>query len=170
MASQPYNYSGQGFSLLRDKGRFVLPPQFRKTVKESSGNRAVLCLAKHDRWTCLTGFGLSRRDGFEAQLDREETLAAQRGQDFDRELRSVQLNGFSEIPFDESGRFVLPDYLAELARVEDQLYFQGAGQFFVIWSPGQLAEMGAGWEGAQAACRQFATEAAGKANGKGGRA
>ena len=168
MASQPYNYSGQGFSLLRDKGRFVLPPQFRKTVKESSGDRAVLCIAKHDRWTCLTGFGLSRRDGFEAQIDREEALAAQRGQDFDRELRSVQLNGFAEIPYDDSGRFVLPEYLADLARVEDQLYFQGAGQFFVIWSPAQLAEMGAGWEGAQAACRQFAAEAAGKA--KGGRA
>jgi MraZ protein len=151
MASQPYSYNGTGFSLLRDKGRFVLPPQFRKTVKDSSGDKAVLCLDKHDRWPCLIGFGLSRKDGFEAQLDREEDLAAKRGQD----------------PFDDSGRFVLPDYLAELAKVEDQLYFQGAGQFFVIFSPAELAKMGVGWEGAQAACRQLAAEAAGKAKGKG---
>jgi MraZ protein len=174
MASQPYNYNGTGFSLLRDKGRFVLPPQFRKTVKESSGDKQVLCLDKHDRWPCLIGFGLSRKDGFEAQLDREEDLAAKRGQDFDRELRGVQLNGFAQMPFDDSGRFVLPDYLAELAKVEDQLYFQGAGQFFVIFSPAELSGMGQGWEGAQAACRQLAAEAAGKANGKangnGGRA
>ena len=167
MASQPYSYSGQGFSLLRDKGRFVLPPQFRKTVRESSFNKPVLCLAKHDRWTCLTGFGLSRRDDFETQLDREEEKATKLGQDFDRELRAVQLNGFAEIPYDDSGRFVLPDYLADLAKVEDQLYFQGAGQFFVIWSPAQLAEAGPGWEGAQAACRQFAADAFGKAKGKG---
>ncbi|MBW8754214.1 MAG: division/cell wall cluster transcriptional repressor MraZ [Sphingomonadales bacterium] len=167
MASQPYSYNGTGFSLLRDKGRFVLPPQFRKTVRDSSGDKAVLCLDKHDRWTCLIGFGLSRQDGFESQLDREETLAAQRGQDFDRELRGVQLNGFAQMPFDDSGRFVLPDYLAELAHVEDQLYFHGAGQFFVIWSPAELAKMSQGWEGAQAACRQLAAEAAGKAKAKG---
>jgi MraZ protein len=170
MASQPYSYNGTGFSLLRDKGRFVLPPQFRKTVRDSSGDKPLLCVDKHDRWTCLIGFGLSRQDGFEAQLDREEMLAAQRGQDFDRELRSVQLGGFAQLPFDESGRFVLPEYLAELAHVEDQLYFQGAGQFFVIWSPAELAKMGQGWEGAQAACRQLARENAGKAAGKGRRA
>ena len=170
MASQPYNYNGTGFSLLRDKGRFVLPPQFRKTVKDSSDDKAVLCLDKHDRWPCLIGFGLSRKDGFESQLDREEDNAAKRGHDFDRELRGLQLNGFAQLPFDESGRFVLPEYLAELASVEDQLYFQGAGQFFVIFSPKQLAEMGAGWEGAQAACRQLAAEAVAKAKGKGGAA
>jgi MraZ protein len=170
MASQPYSYNGTGFSLLRDKGRFVLPPQFRRTVKDSSGDKALLCIDKHDRWTCLIGFGLSRQDSFEAQIDREEMLAAQRGQDFDRELRGVQLNGFAQLPFDDSGRFVLPEYLAELARVEDQLYFQGAGPFFVIWSPAELAKMGHGWEGAQAACRQLAAEAAGKAGGRGARA
>jgi MraZ protein len=147
MASQPFSYNGTGFSLLRDKGRFVLPPQFRKTVRDSSGDRSLLCIDKHDRWTCLIGFGLSRQDGFEAQIDREEDLAAKRGQDFDREMRSVQLHGFAQLPFDDSGRFVLPEYLAELAKVEDQLYFQGAGQFFVIWSPGELAKMGQGWEG-----------------------
>ena len=162
MASQPYNYNGTGFSLLRDKGRFVLPPQFRKTVRDSSYDKPVLCIAKHDRWPCLQGFGLSRQETFEAQIDREESLAAQRGQEFDRELRGLQLNGFTQLPFDDSGRFVLPDYLAELARVEDQLYFQGAGQFFVMFSPAELAQMGTGWEGAQAACRQLAAEAAGK--------
>lgn len=162
MAAQPYHYSGQGFSLLRDKGRFVLPPQFRKTVKESSGGKPLLCIAKHDRWPCLTGFGLSRREGFETQLDREESLAAQKGEPYDRELRSVQLNGFSEVPYDDSGRFVLPAHLADLAGVEEQLYFQGAGPFFVIFSPSQLDTMGAGWEGAQAACRQFAVDAQSK--------
>jgi MraZ protein len=162
-AQQPYNFSGQGFSLQRDKGRFVLPPQFRKTVKESSHGDKKLCLARHDRWKCLIGFGLSRADDFEAQLDREETVAATTGRDFDRDLRAMQLYGFAEVPFDDSGRFVLPDYLGELAGVGEQLFFQAAGPFFTIWSPEELAAMGAGWEGAQAACRQFATEALGKA-------
>lgn len=152
MAQGAFTYSGQGFSLQGDKGRFVLPPQFRKTVKESSEGAKTLCIAKHDRWKCLTGFGLSRTAEFDAQLDREEELAARTGKMFDRDMRSMQLYGFTEIPFDDSGRFVIPEHLMKLAGLTDQLYFQGAGAFIMIWSPEQLGEMGEGWEGAQATC------------------
>jgi MraZ protein len=161
-AVQPYSYSGQGFSLQRDKNRYVLPPQFRKTVKDSSGGKPVLCLAKHERWPCLTGFGLSRIDDFVAQIDREEALAAQAGREFDRDLRQIQLHGFVEVPFDGSGRFVLPDHLAVLASIGRQVYFQGAGSFFTAWSPDELGRMGQGWEGAQAACGSLAAKEAGK--------
>ena len=34
-AGKPVTYSGQGFSLLGEKGRFVLPPDFRKAVRDS---------------------------------------------------------------------------------------------------------------------------------------
>lgn len=161
-AAQPYSYSGQGFSLQGDKGRFVLPSGFRKTVRESSYGAKTLCLAKHDRWNCLTGFGLTRRDGFEAQLDREEALAAQTGKDYDRELRSLQLYGFFEVPFDDSGRFVLPEHLAKLSGIDERLYFQAAGAFFTVWSPAELAKMGGGWESAQAACASLEAEALSK--------
>ena len=157
-ATQPFSYSGQGFSLAGGKGRFVLPPQFRKTVRESSAAK-VFCLAKHERWNCLTGFGLSRRDDFAAQLDREEAQALQRAADFDRDLRAMQLYGFSEVPLDDSGRFVIPDHLVELANVTEGLFFQGAGPFFTIWNPEELSTMGAGLEGAQAACAKLAAEA-----------
>ena len=160
-ARQAYSYSGQGFSLQRDKSRFVLPAQFRKTVKESSGEKLVLCLAKHERWKCLTGFGLSRREDFIDQLDREEELAARTGKPFDRDLRSMQLYGFFEVPFDGSGRFVLPDHLASLAGVDKELYFQGSGAFFMLWSPAELAKMGEGWEGAQSACANLAAKSSG---------
>ena len=151
---QPTGYSGQGFSLKGEKGRFVLPPAFRKAVRESSEGR-ILCLAKHDRWNCLTGFGLSRHAEFAAQLEREEDLAIKRGEDFDRDLRAMQLYGFVEVPFDDSGRFVMPEHLAELGQLDAGVYFQGAGSFFTLWNPEELFRMGAGWEGAQAACRKL---------------
>jgi len=162
VAHVTFTYSGQGFSLQGDKSRFVLPPQFRKTVRESSDGK-VLCLAKHERWQCLTGFGLSRRDDFAAQLDREEELAIRVEKEFDRDLRSMQLYGFSEVPFDDSGRFVIPDHLARLAGLGDQLYFQGAGAFIMIWSPENLAAMGEGWEGAKSACADLVAEGMAKA-------
>lgn len=159
-AGNSVSYSGQGFSLRGEKGRFVLPPQFRRSVRDSSDGARTLCLAKHERWNCLTGFGLSRASALDAQIDREEMLAIQRGADFDRELRQIQLFGFSEVPFDDSGRFVLPDHLLEIGKVGESLFFSGAGGFFTLWNPAELAAMGAGWEGAQAACAMLAAEAA----------
>ena len=47
-------FSGQAFSLLGEKGRYVLPPAFRNLVKESSDGR-TLCIDRHPRLDCLTG-------------------------------------------------------------------------------------------------------------------
>ncbi|GGC25458.1 hypothetical protein GCM10011371_11320 [Novosphingobium marinum] len=163
MAARAHIYSGQGFSLQRDKNRFVLPNPIRATVKESSGGKAVLCLAKHDRWTCLTGFGLSRVDDFAAQIAREEETALKKGVDFDRDLRSMQLYGFFEVPFDGSGRFVMPEHLASLANIEGELFFQGAGEFFTVWNPDELASMPSGLEFAQAACANLRAKETAKA-------
>lgn len=161
MESRAISYSGQGFSLRGEKGRFVLPPDFRKAVRESGQGERVLCLAKHDRWNCLTGFGLSREAALEAQIEREERVAIERGTEFDRELRASQLFGFAKLPFDDSGRFVLPDRFVVLGKLSDSLFFQGAGSFFTLWNPAELAAMGPGWENAQAACAELEAEARG---------
>lgn len=159
-ARQPVTYSGQGFSLRGEKGRFVLPAQFRKAVRESSYNNRTLCIDKHARWTCLTGFGLSRKDhDLAVQLDREETLAIQAGKDFDRDERAQQLYAFAEVTFDDSGRFVIPDYLLKVAGIGDSLFFLANGSFFSLWNPTELAKMGAGWESAKAACASFEADA-----------
>ncbi len=149
-------YSGQAYSPSGDKGRFVLPPAFRKAVKDSSGGNRILCLAAHDRFDCLIGFGLSRTEKLESQLEREEERAIRLGQhDFDREVRAAQLFGFEQLPFDDSGRFVMPEHLRDLGKVGDGLYFQGAGDFFFVWNPEELGRMDAAWKGAQAACAKL---------------
>ena len=160
MAQRPNGYSGQGFSLRGEKNRLALPSAFRKAVTDSSGGERVLCVAKHDRWKCLTGFGLSRTERFEEYLDREEERATRLGNDFDRDLRSMQLWGFEQIPFDASGRFVLPEHFAELCDIAEGICFLGAGDSFTLWAPKQLYAMGAGWEGQQAVCRKLAADTA----------
>ena len=154
-------FSGQAYALGGDKGRYVLPPLFRKAVKDSSDGR-VLCLAKHDRWRCLVGFGLSRKAELEAQLDREEETAIRMGREFDRETRSSQLNGFVELPFDDSGRFVMPEYLRTLANVDEGLFVQGGGRFFTLWNPRELMEMGDDWAAAKAACAALVGDVGGR--------
>lgn len=158
-AGKPVTYSGQGFSLLGEKGRFVLPPDFRKAVRDSGKGERVLCLAKHPRWKCLTGFGLGRVDEFESELNREEGIALERGLDFDRDLRAQQLYGFAKVPFDDSGRFILPERFFKLGALESAVFFQGGGKMFTLWNPGELAKMGAGWEDAIEACADLQDQA-----------
>ncbi|WP_162935644.1 division/cell wall cluster transcriptional repressor MraZ [Tsuneonella amylolytica] len=156
MASAPFNgFSGQAFSPAGDKGRFVLPPLFRKAVKASSDGDKILCLDKHARFDCLVGFGLSRMDELEAQLDREEQRG---GDEFDRDVRAQQLFGFTQVSFDDSGRFVLPDHLRQLGHIEDAMFFQGGGRQFTIWNPAELMRMDDAWAAAKAACTQFLAE------------
>lgn len=146
-------YSGQAYSPSGDKSRFVLPPAFRKAVKESSGGSRILCLAAHEKFDCLVGFGLARIDKLNERLDREEHNAIQmRDASFDRDVRAAQMFGFEQLPFDDSGRFVMPEHLRELGKVGDGLYFHAAGELFFIWNPAELKQMGPEWKGAQAAC------------------
>ena len=154
----PVVYSGQDFSPRGEKGRYVLPPDFRKPVIESS-NGKVLCLAKHERWKCLVGFGLSRKGELETQLGHEEDRAIRLGRDFDVDTRRLQLFGFKTISFDDSGRFIVPEYLADLGKLTGDAFFQGAGSFFTLWNPDELYRMGDGFESAQAACRALVEEA-----------
>ncbi|MFN4134559.1 MAG: division/cell wall cluster transcriptional repressor MraZ [Novosphingobium sp.] len=160
VAGGPVNLVGQGFSPRGEKGRFVLPADFRSDIYAASANQRILCLDKHPRLPCLTGFGLSRLDDFAAEIDREEEKQLRLGQDFDRDMAEAQVYGFYRASFDESGRFVLPDYLSELGQVEDGLYFHGGGRQITIWNPRILFEQGPGWDSAKAGCRAKMAEAA----------
>ena len=165
VASLPYIYSGQGFSLQRDKSRFVLPAPFRSTLRESS-NGPIVCLGKSEELNCIIGFGVSRKADMVEQYDREERIALERGTPFDAVKRGMELFGFHEVPFDDSGRFILPEAVATCANIDDELYFHGAGRFFTAWYPAELAKMSGGWEGAQAICESLAAKERTKAKRK----
>ncbi|OYW50941.1 MAG: division/cell wall cluster transcriptional repressor MraZ [Novosphingobium sp. 28-62-57] len=160
MTGGSVNLVGQGFSPRGEKGRFVLPADFRSDIFTASANQRVLCLDKHPRLPCLTGFGLSRLADFAAEIDREEEKKLRLGLDFDRDAAEGQVYGFTRVSYDDSGRFVLPDYLSELGQVEDGLYFHGGGRQITIWNPRILFEQDAAWAIAQAGCRAKMAEAA----------
>jgi len=160
VADQPIRYSGKGFSLRGEKNRLMLPASLRKDVIASSGGERTLCLVKHDRWTCLIGFGLSRVDSFDDYLDREEERATRLGRDFDRDARSMGLYGYEQVPFDPSGRFVLNDDLSDMGNLRDEVFFHGAGEFFTLWNPDELYATGPELAAAQASCRKWRADAA----------
>ena len=152
------SYSGQAYSPIGDKGRFALPPAFRKIVKEASGNTRTLCLDRHPTWPCLVGFGLNREEELLDLLEKRHEKALENGQDFDYDKESDELFGFERIPFDDSGRFTMPTWLQKAGKIEDGLFFRGAGRFFTVWAPAQLYTMAPEMERARIACETLVEE------------
>lgn len=158
MSGSVISYSGQAYSPAGDKGRFVLPPSFRKIVRIASEGNRTLCIDKHPRWKCLVGFGTSREAELHAQLDREYESADRNGREFDYDARMSQLFGFEQVPFDESGRFIMPSFLQDLGNISQGVFFRGGGRFFTLWDPEELYKMGDDWEAAKAACRALVSD------------
>ena len=139
----PVRYNGREVTLKGGGDRFVLPPEFRRLVRQSSDGQRVLCLQIHPDRPCLMAFGLSRKTELEAQIDKEEANAIALGSTFNREDREIDLFSFETFPFDDSGRFNLPADFLDHAGISDKLYFQGAGPNFLIYSPETIDSLGA---------------------------
>jgi MraZ protein len=138
----PVMYSGKEITAKVGGDRFVLPPEFRHLVRESSNGQRIVCLQAHPTRPCLMGFGLSHRVELEARIDKEEAIAIELGKEFDREDREIELFSFEKIPFDDSGRFALPIDLLEHAGITDKVYFQGSMRHFLIYSPDLVPSLG----------------------------
>ncbi|MDE2563588.1 MAG: division/cell wall cluster transcriptional repressor MraZ [Sphingomonadales bacterium] len=161
VAGGPTRYFGQGFSPRGEKDRFVLPADFRASVRAASGGDKLLCLDAHHKLPCLVGYGFDRTETFDTLVHEEWEMAkAAHDATFDRDERLGQLAAFHSASFDDSGRFVLPGYLAEMAEVSDGLYFNGGSEMITIWAPEKLFAMGPGWNAAKAKCRALMAEAA----------
>ena len=137
-------YSGNDFSLVGDKGRFVLPPKFRNPVIQSSGDRPQLYIGKHEKWDCLVGFGESRLSEIYADLEEQQKLARERGEDFDYDTKAQMAVGTCEpVTIDGSGRFVVPNGLIKPGRVGGYLEAVGVHDVCLaagvpVWCGGML--------------------------------
>lgn len=158
-------FSGYGFSLKDEKGRFAIPVDFRADLKLSSEGKTV-CLDIHPEWECVSAFGISRKRDFNALIEqaRQDALAA--GRPFDRLTWQAQFNAFDKVAFDDSGRFIMPPDLVETYAIDDALYWHSLGDHIAIFTPTTLYERGP--EFMRPRCRRLEREARAKAAAKGG--
>ncbi len=164
---RPVIYSGNHFSLVGEKGRFVLPPKFRNLVIQSSGDRPQLYLGKHEKWDCLVGFGESRLYEIYADLELQQKLARERGELFDYDTKAQMAVGTCEpVTIDGSGRFVVPSALVKPGCVGEEMHFLGHIKFFTLWNPAELSKMGDDFATAKSMCATLREEALGKARKK----
>ena len=103
---------------------------------------------------CLIGSGAAFVDGINDFLKELQENAAAESRPFNAMAVRRKLNGGSALPLDSSGRFIMPDNLAELGELKGELFFLGMGPFFEIWDYAHLMSLkGEEFEVAQAQAR-----------------
>jgi len=129
-------FNGSALNAVDAKGRLSIPSFIRSVVERRSDARAVI-LAPHEADPCLTGYdrGYGRILHVENERRRliEEGRTDEPGAHFARARRTF---GFSEdVPYDPSGRIILPPMMRRKGRIEDLALFVGVGGTFEIWNP-----------------------------------
>lgn len=113
-----------------------MPAEFRKLLETGCGDDNKFCLTLPDEAAYITCLTFDRRDALQDQIEREEEAALIAGREYDRDTR--ERNAFGSmifLPFDGSGRIVMPVRFREEAKIEDSVFFYGRGATFEIWNP-----------------------------------
>ncbi|MBB4315313.1 division/cell wall cluster transcriptional repressor MraZ [Roseospira marina] len=110
------------------KGRVSVPASFRAALKDQEFQGVVL----YPSFTapCIEGCGMDFLKSLSEGLDTQPTFSP----DID-ELTELVFGSSQQLPYDQTGRIVLPRDFMEHAGITDQAAFVGKGRTFQIWEP-----------------------------------
>lgn len=112
---------GQYAGKLGEKHQAALPKKFREELGEkliiTKGFENSLIVVSEDNWKTLL-------EGTEGKPFTDKST---------RELQRFLLGSASNIELDAKGRFVLPEYLRNFAKIHEDLTFVGIQRFVEIW-------------------------------------
>jgi len=111
------------------KGRVSVPAAFRAALKEQEFQGVVL----YPSFTapCIEGCGMDFLERLNAGLDDQPTFSPELD-----EMTELVFASCHQLPYDQTGRILLPRELLEHAGITDQAAFVGKGRSFQIWEPG----------------------------------
>ena len=129
-------FQGSALNAVDAKGR-VSVPAFLRSVIERRGDARTIVLAKHEAFPCLSAYDPAYAALKHSKLER---LFEKQEGDPDAALDYQQRNlmafaATEEVPYDSSGRVVLPPMMRRKGGIDDLALFLGAGETFQVWSP-----------------------------------
>ena len=129
-------FQGSALNAVDAKGR-VSVPAFLRSVLERRGDARTIVLAKHDQFDCLSAYDPAYAALKHAKIERlHEKEETAEGSELDYMRRTMMAFGASEeIPYDKSGRIILPPMMKMKGKFDDLALFLGAGETFQIWNP-----------------------------------
>ncbi len=134
-------FNGSALNAVDAKGRLSVPAFIRSVVERRSEARAII-LGAHEVDACLTAY--DRNYARILYNENERRRLNEEGDDpqahFARARRTFGVT--EEVPYDTSGRIVLPALMRRKGRIEELALFVGTGGTFEIWNPRLALESG----------------------------
>lgn len=137
-------FNGSALNAVDAKGRLSIPSFIRSVVERRSDAKAIV-VGAHEIDPCLTAYdrGFARN----LHIENERRRLLEEGQSgsgdpshFRRARRTFGLT--EDVPYDPSGRIIMPPMMRRKGRIEDLALFVGVGGTFEIWNPFVALEHG----------------------------
>lgn len=129
-------FQGSAINGVDAKGRVSVPASLRQVI-ERRGEAHSIVLARHESLDCLSGYDPAyaavRHAKIERRLDKDELNPSADV----AYLQSTMMafGATEEVPYDKSGRVVLPPMMRAKGGIGDLALFLGVGETFQIWNP-----------------------------------
>lgn len=137
-------FNGSALNAVDAKGRLSIPAFIRTVVERRSDAKAVV-IGAHEVDPCLTAYDRGYARILHAENERRRLLEESRSEsgDLTHFRRARRTFGLTEdVPYDPSGRIILPPMMRRKGRIEDLALFVGVGGTFEIWNPHVALEHG----------------------------
>ena len=130
-------FQGSALNAVDAKGRVSIPAFLRTVIERRGGGTRTIVLAKHEAFPCLSAYDPAyaalKHAKLERLLEKEETSP-----DAQLEYQQRNLMAFAateEVPYDSSGRILMPPMMRRKGEIKDLALFLGTGETFQIWNP-----------------------------------
>jgi MraZ protein len=157
-------YQGYGLQSVDEKGRVAVPASLRGSIETNNPGDGEgkplrkLILSTHPRENCLIGYDLRYTASLAERLTARELANPSHDGDIDYNIKRKGGGAAESLPFDASGRFILPPFPRFQAQIGAHAFFWGVLDFFEIWDPKTLIECDSATEVQKAAARFFMAE------------
>lgn len=157
-------YQGYGLQGVDEKGRLAIPSSLRAIVEannprdDEGKTLRKLILSTHPRENCLIGYDLRYTTHLAERLSARELAQPGTDGDVDYNIKRAGGGAAESLPFDASGRFILPPFPRFEAKIGAHAFFWGVLDFFEIWDPKTLIACESATEVQKSAARFFMAE------------
>ena len=132
-------YQGHGIGLVDDKGRVAIPSALRATLQANAPrpdgkDGGTIVIGPHEASECLVAYDPAFVEVRAGQLDAHEAQFTGADGSYDYNIQRRAMAG-EAVPFDGSGRFIMPAFPRFHANIGAHAFFYGANNRIEIWDP-----------------------------------
>lgn len=125
-------FRGNALNAVDAKGRLSVPAFIRQKIELRSDDK-VLVLVPHADFPCLVGYDTNHSATL---LERaEQRLGEDPETAEEMQMQAALFGSAMDVPYDTSGRIILPPRLKRRAEIADGALFIGMIREFHIWNP-----------------------------------